>query len=219
MVGVLAGCGGARDPGTVYHDLEQEMLISSGLELEYDITATGVFQASLHGMLALGRENQVRLEGVGTFGSDSVDLLLVSDGSHMRMTVGSAVQDLATPAGLHEAIVIGFTRMGLLHNLARLTGSAPPDHMEGGVQDWVQVSEFAWDTEVGGERDAVTFLLTVAGEPSGDVVLEVDRESGAPVVRRQVVRFPEGEMLVTETYRDTNLGAVPSTQQFALPAH
>jgi hypothetical protein len=109
--------------------------------------------------------------------------------------------------------------MGLLHNLARLTGSAPPDHMEGGVQDWVQVSEFAWDTEVGGERDAVTFLLTVAGEPSGDVVLEVDRESGAPVVRRQVVRFPEGEMLVTETYRDTNLGAVPSTQQFALPAH
>jgi hypothetical protein len=64
--------------------------------------------------------------------------------SHGRiMEGGNAVRRFHAdaPAGLTEALVLGFTRMGILHNLARLTRGAAPDHADGGVREWVEVRD------------------------------------------------------------------------------
>tara|TARA_E500000331_G_C17219582_1_gene697437 strand:- start:608 stop:1441 length:834 start_codon:yes stop_codon:yes gene_type:complete len=43
------------------------------------------------------------------------------------------------PSHLEEALVVGFVRMGLLHNVIRFGGNLVPDHANGGVRNWVVV--------------------------------------------------------------------------------
>lgn len=78
--------------------------------------------------------------------------------------------------------------MGILNNLARLTGAREPDHADGGVREWVVV-----DSLPGRGDGALTFDIVVAGQPAGSAALAVD-EAGRPTVRHQTVRFPGGEM-------------------------
>ena len=61
----------------------------------------------------------------------------------MSISTDTTVVTGATPPALNEAIVIGLTRMGHLHNIAVLTGGLPPDHSDGGAADWVRVANFA----------------------------------------------------------------------------
>jgi len=56
--------------------------------------------------------------------------------------------DEPVPPEVREALVIGLTRMGILHNLARLVAGVPPDRASGGVRDWVEGREIAWADSV-----------------------------------------------------------------------
>ena len=95
---------------------------------------------------------------------------------------------------LRESLILGLTRMGLLHNLAKLFSAAGPDHREGGVAEWVQV------VDIYAQRDGtLSMRLMVADEDGGEAVLRLDRE-GLPVLRTQTVEFPSGAMKVTERY-------------------
>jgi len=180
----------------------EERLMRRGLEMTTRVVSQGAFESALEGTVSLQAGNQAQIEVAGSFGGP-VDLGLASDGS--RLTGGSAAGkfDVATPAGLNEAIVIGMTRMGILHTLARLSGGEAPDHMEGGVQGWVQVVDVQMRREVDEMGTGVIrfdFGLVVAGEQSGTATLWFDAVSRLPLRREQTVRFDTGEMRVTETY-------------------
>jgi hypothetical protein len=112
---------------------------------------------------------------------------------------------------LKEALLLGLTRMGLLHNLARLTANAPPDHADVGVREWVTLSSFASDRTdpVNAPipetfRHGISFELTVAEQRAGSAVLEIDAH-GRPVIRRQTVEFPAGRMRVVERYSSVTI--------------
>lgn len=93
-------------------------------------------------------------------------------------------------------MLIGLTRMGILHNLARLIAEAAPDHADSGVREWATVDDFAADPE---DPAALSFAITVAGTPAATARLQLDA-AGLPLLRQQTVRFPGGEMRVTERY-------------------
>ena len=101
---------------------------------------------------------------------------------------------------------MGFTRMGILHNLAMLSAGAPPDRADGGVEDWVTLHDLsAMVPEGPGDvAVAVGFSITVGGAPAGTASLELDG-GGLPVLRWQTVRFPDGEMRVLERYRSVRI--------------
>ncbi len=143
LVLVSASCGRSQapvDPQTAFFALEQRLLAADTIEVSFQITSEGAVPSSLLGTLVLTRGNVMRLQAKGQFAQRPIDASLDSDGQRL---VGGTTPDaieVDTPPALHEAVVIGLTRMGLLHNLAMLTGDAGPDHAEGGVQDWVRVS-------------------------------------------------------------------------------
>lgn len=188
------------DPERFFSDLEDRLLQHPESRIGFRITADGAFTAALEGELFLGDENDVALSSQGTFGPDSVSLSLrVADG---RLIGGNGDRSFEepVPAGLREALVIGLTRMGLLHNLARLVSASPPDRADGNVRDWVRVREVAWtapDSATGGR--GVSFDVWVDEQPTADAVLWFD-DRGRPVGRDQTVRFPGGEMRVRERY-------------------
>lgn len=196
-------------PDDAFLALEEDLADGSApVRIAFDVTAEGAMAADLTGTLLLGRAGRARVEAAGTFAGQQVDVTLISDGDEMFWT--GADEGIATPDMLREALGIGFTRMGVLHNLARLTGGAPPDRADGGVRDWVTVG--ATDDRMmmeGAPDDAAASsafrAITVAGQPSGAFALEF--EGGLPTVRRQRVEFPQGIMQVTERYRVVDLGA------------
>lgn len=193
----------AVDGATLLGALERALVDCPEVRVQAEISAEGAATASFSGTLELSGSAEAALEFEGVFMGTPVALELTSDGERMRGGNGSAMIDEELPTELRRALAIGLTRMGALHNLARLTQAVPPDRAAGGVAEWVRVEalELGADSEIDG-REAVplSFDIVVADQPAGEAVLWLDRESGLPLLRKQTVRFPQGEMRVTERY-------------------
>lgn len=180
------------EAAAVLDAFEDRLLKAGTVRLDFHATAEGAMEADLRGALHIGPADQVVLTASGSFAGKPVDVVLRSEPGGLQ--IGS--RTVRRPDHLKEALVIGFTRMGILHNLARLTSGREPDHANGGVRDWVTVGAFGRRAR---PSDALVFQVTVAGRPAGSASLEIDA-SGRPVLRRQTVKFPSGEMRVTERY-------------------
>lgn len=179
-----------------FSGLETRLMDARTVRLGFDITSEGAFESDLRGTLAITGDDRVELVASGTFGGQAVDLKASSDGRGFTYGNGDGLRTGAIPPRLKEALLIGLTRMGLLHNLAVLTANSPPDRAEGGVREWVRVHDFGWSADV---PPAARFSIEVAGTPVGSASLGLDPD-GNPVIRRQTVQFPQGEMRVVERY-------------------
>ncbi len=138
----------------------------------------------------------------GAFGDKPMQLLLKSDGNTMTGGNGMRTFSSEEPPALREALVIGLTRMGLLHNLARLTANAPPGRAEGGVREFVEVRDIV-DSEAAPVVDNARVLslsIYVSDTNVADATLHADARTGLPIRREQTVRFPGGSMTVVEEY-------------------
>ena len=177
-------------------ELEQSLLRAKNVSMKISITSSGAVHSSLEGNLRLSEPNQAYLDFKGEFDGKRVEIRLDSQGD--RMFGGSADKSFEedTPPALNEGIVLGLTRMGILHNLAMLSAGAPPDGTDGNVRDWVQARDFSYDEA----SKAIQFEIVVSGTPSGEVELWVDENTGLPKRRKQTVHFPEGDMHVEEVY-------------------
>lgn len=186
------------DPQAAFQMMEETLLQTPRLDLRFVIEAEGVVSAGLTGDLLLEGDSVAQLEAHGSFAGDSVELFLRAFGS--RMVGGSRARtfEQETPPHLREALVIGLTRMGLLHNLARLVGGTPPDRSDGTVGSWVEAKDFARLEE--SDFGAARFDIWVAGGRAAEAFLWFD-ENGLPGRREQTVHFPSGTMSVREEYR------------------
>ncbi len=193
---LIQGCSSSgvetADPAIRLDELEALLLSAKSVEVEFHITAEGAITADMRGTLIVEGE-QLELSARGQFMTEPLSIELSTVGEELR---GGRETDGVLgprPPALREGILLGLTRMGLLHNVAVLAGGNPPDGTDGGVRDWVQVVDA--QSRSGG---ALHFGIIVGGEPAGSADLQL--EGGLPAVRQQVVQFPGGEMRVVERY-------------------
>lgn len=211
----LAGCASSRPPWPadaidVLPALEARLLAAPTLRVDYTITSAGAFSSTLVGTLGLGVQERAILVANGSFGGRPQRLVLASDGEGVRGLHADSIAFASdSPSALREALVVGLARMGLLHNLARLTAGQPPDHADGNVAAWVTTHDAVWGarrTVDGHVAQALHFAIQVSGADAGNATLWLDTATGLPVRRAQIVRFPTGTMTVTEAYRMWSLG-------------
>jgi hypothetical protein len=159
--------------------VEAKLLGAAALVIEYQIVSEGAFPAEVKGDVHLTRDNRLRWRASGTFGGKPLSIDHVADAS----------------AGVHlaEAVVLGWTRMGLLHNIARLSGGQPIDRAAGGAATWLAVTPTKTTAET------IAYDLVVDGQPSGSGTLDVD-SLGTPRGHTMRVQFASGSMTVTERY-------------------
>lgn len=187
----------------VFAEMEERLLRAPTLHLRYTAISEGAFSASLSGTVNIAQPDGFDLDATGTFGDSPVEAFLRSSGDGLEGESNEREIRTELPPALHEAVLIGLTRMGVLHNLARLTTGAIPDHASGGVQDWVMVEEVRFDPDADGPRPdltAIRFSIIVSGQRTAEATVWVDPATGLPVHRVQVVNFPSGQMRVTESY-------------------
>ncbi len=183
--------------------LEERFLAEKSLRFKFNITSQGSISSSLQGQLRLRSGNRVEIDAKGDFQSKPVNLRFVSDGKRMRWSAAGQQYDVETPKTLNEAIIIGFTRMGLLDNLAMLLTGQQPSHAEGGIADWVQVSDFRFAApERGGKQRgrALVFQIGIEGQPAGEVEYWLSPLAGMPVLRKQTIHARTGDITVVESY-------------------
>lgn len=185
-----------RSAQSVFADVESRLLAANTLQVQYTARAVGAFSAEINGVLSISTDNVVTLSGNGSFGDQPVALHLLAD--EFRLTGGNGANtfEQTLPAELKAALILGLTRMGIMHNLARLTAAQAPDHADGGVALWVQATDFSWTDQ------AVSFGIVVSGERTAEASLTFDGQ-GLPLRRTQEVSFPGGSMQVIEEYRIT----------------
>ena len=194
----LLGCGvqsPLATPASRFDELENRLVAADTVRFAYQVRAQGAVEAELAGNVSIVGE-RIEVTGSGYFAGQPVEMFVRADDGDYEFGNQTTNKRLPTPGELKEALLIGFTRMGILHNLARLSGAAPPDHADGGVRMWATADSIGVDPA---DSAAISFRLTVAGQPSGYASLMLD-EAGLPVIRRQTVLFPSGEMRVEERY-------------------
>ncbi len=191
-----------------FHALEQRLMQSNGLCLDFEISSTGVVESSLKGETRMRRPNNARITARGEFAGAGTDIVFRTNVGRMFGQNGDHRFEAEAPTGLTEGIVIGLTRMGLLHNLAVLSTGAPPDRIDGTVKRWVRPGDIRAGEiieEDGRRLGSFAFTVVVADQPSGEATLWFDAETGLPVRREQVVQFEQGEMRVLESYENVDL--------------
>ena len=203
ILATLAGCATHRlptEPGARLSAVEGHLLAARAIDCDFEIESSGAVSSKITGTLKMQRgrgdeRDQVQMTAQGTFAGQPIHLSLTTTDGELLGGTDPDHHFGPQPDALIEASVIGWTRMGLLHNIAMLTANRPPDHASGGVMQWVR------STEITREPGSPTlgFGIEVDGQPSGTAELDCT-QSGVPIERRQHVEFPNGTMHVIERY-------------------
>ncbi len=202
---------GARDLAA----LEERLLSSDPLNFSYRARAEGALEISVEGEIRTMNDSEVTFSTRGEFGGREVSREVFVDSEMMSITGDATTPDTPeTPRegrSHYEAVILGFTRMGVMHNVARMVAMQHPDHYDADPREWVQAINVRSGPPDEDHFDLVPlrFDIVVAGVESGSATLWLDPESGLPVEREQTVDFGEdGTMTVTETYFDWWFGEV-----------
>jgi hypothetical protein len=168
--------------------LLETQLLSSPLTFEFQINSSGAVVSDIKGRFHYC-EDELTIDVDGELFAEPVRLKMRADRERLSLNDTS----MPMPDHLHEAIIVGFVRMGLLHNIIRLSGNLIPDHGEGGVRDWVDIPV------VGQNSDFLFFDIFVSNTKAAHAELKLDDEH-LPISRHQTMYFGGDEMLVTENY-------------------
>ena len=170
LLGAACATRPAATPAQSLAALESR-LKSRSFGLSYDITTSGGADVRAKGTLSTGA-NAV-----------SIDVTGESAGGASKATYD------VDSADIKRAVVAGFIRMGLLHNLVRLLGNEPIERED------VQLTNVAYDPA---ERK-YSFDVVIGGQPTGAAGVWIGLD-GLPKRRQQTVNFPGGQMYVEERY-------------------
>jgi hypothetical protein len=198
-----AGSGNTEQGAQTMSALERRLIDAKQVDLTFEIQSTGAVASTFSGSLHWTSDGELRLRATGEFDGVAQQLELRGDAQTVvTLADGHQVWTGPRPHALIEAIVLGLTRQGLLHNLAILTVGSTPERGDGGIAQWLTYVE----PQLGvlqpfGEADAqpLEFGVHVEGQPVGRATLWL-RPNGLPIERHQAVVFPSGSMDVVERY-------------------
>ncbi|HEY3822304.1 MAG TPA: hypothetical protein VGL81_34300 [Polyangiaceae bacterium] len=212
----LSACGGGAappatpaappaPPATALDALEQRLIGARSFRFHAQLATSGRIESHFDGTVVAGPDGRMRLALQGAFGGKDADALFVCDGARMHGGARGQPLDLDAAPGLREGVAVGFVRMGLTHDVARLASGKTPDYIDGSVRrhlEMVGPEHAAGEPVRGAATEQWTWLLYVDHQKAADETLWLDARTGLPVRRRVVVHFPEGDMEVGEEYDD-----------------
>lgn len=210
--------GDYRSPKEVFDKMEANLMKIKNRRVKFRIEATGALTGTFEGEILFKKGSVMDYRTSGKFLGKDHRLFLLCDGSKLRGGSSSSEKspfEMDAPAGLRPGILIGMSRMGLMHNIARLAGNKPPDRIDGSVYQWLAVQNPAYAKENPPDSPlpraelkqkdkkliVVFYKLGVENEKNaGDVELWIDKKTNLPTFRTITVHFPQGDMFVTEKY-------------------
>jgi hypothetical protein len=183
--------------------LEQRLTSARTFRLHARLASGGRIESHFDGTLVAGPERRMRLTMQGALGNKDVDATFLCDGS--KMGGGARGQPFAMDAapGVREGIAVALVRLGLLHDVARLSSGLPPDFLDGRAREHLEVTGLTQRPGPdlrGAPTLELSYAVSVDGHRAAEETLLLDQRTGLPLKRRVIVHFPEGDMDVGEEY-------------------
>jgi hypothetical protein len=187
-----------------FNRLEQLLLTQPNYRLNFSVRSEGAFTVDLNGTLHIRGGENLSLTATGTFGNERVSLQFTTDGRLMEGGSQQKTFSAEAPEHLKDALILGFTRMGILHNLSRLVQGEAPDFGETDIREIVELRDLT-----SGERRFITdniegfpfaFRIAVDDLVTGEARLWMNAHNFLPLRREQTVYFEGGSMNVYEMY-------------------
>lgn len=196
---LIAGCSSGENHNLtaeqVFSRMEQRVLGEE--HMEFTVESSGALESSFAGWIR--REGgELAMAAQGVWDGEPVTVSAETTRDLLVLNTPAQMERVKKEPFLSTAVLIGLTRMGVLHNLARLVAGKAPDRDGGGVREWVVAENIEFADE---DRNRIRFDIVVAGTKSAVATIQVDPRSGLPIQREQTVEFPQGPMTVVETYR------------------
>ncbi|OUV12103.1 MAG: hypothetical protein CBC47_00335 [Alphaproteobacteria bacterium TMED87] len=168
-------------------DIEKKFL--SQFSLSFTINSVGIIQSNLFGEFRYCKE-EIDLDVRGEiFGEEILLGLQTNDQDLVLNNV-----KISRPTYLVEAMIVGFARMGLFHNIVRLSGGHSPDRADVGIEKWINIPVVVQS------GDELIFDLFLADRKASRTKLLLDTRD-LPVKRTQTIYFGDEELEVTELYK------------------
>jgi hypothetical protein len=166
-------------------DVEAALLAAPSWRAEVTISARGAITALIKATVTGGQDGRFAITAHGRF-------------MDQPLQISWATSQFPPSPALADAIVLGLVRMGLLHNVARLSRGGEPDRAGGGARDWLRVKDLR-----ALPKGELGYRLLVDGEDAAEVVVGIEQGKRGPVLthRRITVHFEKGDMIVNERYR------------------
>lgn len=196
------GAGG--DPLQLMRELEVRVLAARHVIIEADVRASGALSAHLTGRTEFLERNRAHAQYAGDLQGRAASLEYSSDGRSGEIRNGDAKWAEGLGSESNHAGLVGVLRLGLWHNLSRMSVLQGPEHAGGGIEAWSMPDGFRPTTyALGGEfPGAMSFGydLMLDGRNAGNVRLWLDPVSGLPRRRQMTLKLPQGEATVVEDY-------------------
>lgn len=176
-------------------DLVSTLRTEDPLDVQFEVESSGAVDSTVTGSLRVV-DGTLTLTFEGKFAGRSIDGTLTGTADKLTLTSsnGRGFENEA-PTALRDGIAVGFVRMGILHNIAMMSGGRAPDRVDGTASEWAK------SRNCRAMGDGVAFDIEVSGKPAGSAELAFDPETGLPTRRQQTVEFGPGKtMNVVETY-------------------
>lgn len=123
------------------------------------------------------------------------DTKVVYKGNVMGKDVDSTWEHPTTPE-LRDAILIGISRMGLLHNVVLFSRERPPANVEGHIREALTAHDFS--KAPGG---GIAYKLRAGNREMADAVIKINSKTHYPMSRKMTTHLDNGDMRVSETYQ------------------
>jgi hypothetical protein len=198
------------DPVRALAAVEATLLEARSVRCFSELVAEGALSADLRSEHQLEPDGRTRVRVKGAIAGRAVDVVFESDGATMGLSglgAGDARESAAAP-DLFAGQILGFTRMGWMHNVSQLAGGGFPEGVDGGVREWVAARNVRFGDEFelnGVPARPLLFDVEVDGAVRAQAVLWVALESGLPLLRLQRVQLSGGEMRVSEFYENLEI--------------
>ncbi len=217
LVSLIAACASgprpmsqSASPDDRLERAEEALLTAKNLTGSFEVSATGAKTALLKGALVLQGGNALKLVADGTYEKDTVHVELDSTSgmANRSLSKGPSASNHHEPVGeaLAEALLVKLVRLGLVHDLARLSSDEAPDSVSGGVKQWARATatKDAGSKKVGDEPcHAVSYTLEIGGQVAGTGEVCISDATSLPLTRSATVHFGTGDLSATESYRWT----------------
>lgn len=176
-------------------EIAEANVLKNGLKTSYRAISTGAYEINLSGEVDLVPGKKLNWTSSGNFGARPIDFELTADSDSVFYESQAETTAWVRPDFLDEAVIKGLFRMGIMHNLAVLSGGKLPDHSDSDSIDvWLSTDFSAYPQP----SDTLIFNVLVNGNPTAKAELVLD-DKNRPLYRWQHVEMGGG-MTVEERF-------------------
>ena len=178
----------------ILEQVEKRLLDAKSIEIYAYVDTKEPYPRSMAGTLKLSNDGKLHGDFQGTIGPDKAKLLVDADGQALTISLNEDQRSGVQPKALREALLVSLMRIGFSNTLIAFSQLKPPEHAEGGVEDWikienVQLREAAVAQGYHNGEIALQFGFRVNGKPGGYTRLWISTQSGLPLRREQFFTY------------------------------